>query len=657
MSEKDRFTLFCPIRGRLSVTGKSKDGLKPLEEKYRVDALTHLVNLGYPKENFVVEPIITKLGNEGRNSLRADFAVLEVPYEKSMNEKDIQKYALILGEVKRDSKDAKKAERYQVEPLLGFAKNTQCVAVYWDNVNQFCFWREYDSSNKVSILQAPIEMLPNFGQKPGTKALTFADLREEPPMKEMFKEIEDILHVEGFSESKRFQVMLQLLLSKIYDELEAMNGNSLNYVMCMQDYRMLKYSSKAAFNEYSGLVTEAVNYYQNHLPEKLDTLPIINTNILYKLASIISPYKFTSASHSVVQDFYMYFARGIYRWDLAQHFTPPAVTNFIIDIISPTWKQNVLDPACGSADFLASAYRRGVESGYKNYADNIHGFDISKESVQIAVLNMILNGDGKSNISEKNSLDLVDSESDSWDIVVCNPPFGRKILERKSSILRRFNTGHKYQNSSNSFEILDKQESGILFTELCLKITKPGGRIAIVLPNGYLGNISNDYYELRKLILKYAKVAAIIALPRFTFKSSGADVSASILFLEKRKNALQTVPEEEDYHVAVHIIDNVGWSTGDKKASPTYKRNKVDGSIILDSNQEPILESDFDNILEDICSSKAKDSFSWLAEPSSIMLPANTNTKKSYGYSIHINNILKDEYLTLDAKRYSKKIC
>ena len=73
----DNLHIICPVRGQLKVKKKSKDGLTPKEEFFRVEAIKYLINLGYPKENFYIEPIVKKFGNGGRNSFRSDFAILK----------------------------------------------------------------------------------------------------------------------------------------------------------------------------------------------------------------------------------------------------------------------------------------------------------------------------------------------------------------------------------------------------------------------------------------------------------------------------------------------------------------------------------------------------------------------------------------------------
>lgn len=144
MTALTKLTLTCPVRGQLKAAGKSKDGLTPSEEFQRVQAIRHLVRKGYPIENFIIEPVIKRFGNSGRNSFRSDFAVLDAPVQ-SVNIKnidDVLAHALVLCEVKRQNKDSDYVKKTQVEPLLDFAKKDNCIALYWDNVEQRVFWEE-----------------------------------------------------------------------------------------------------------------------------------------------------------------------------------------------------------------------------------------------------------------------------------------------------------------------------------------------------------------------------------------------------------------------------------------------------------------------------------------------------------------------------------
>ena len=631
------------------MTGRSADGLTPSEERFRVEAIKYLVDRGYPKENFVIEPVVKKFGNGGRNSFRADFAVLDVPVSSVAHGVDaLLDHALLLAEIKRDNASAEAAKVYQVKPLLGFAAKDTCVAVYWDNVEQRVFWQTNDDGVRV-VHEGPIANLSPFGQNPGAKALLAEELRTDANLRDIFNRIEDVLHSSSIGPSRRFTVMLQLLLAKLHDEHghPAASGEPL----IIQDYRALGVSVDVARQTFTDLLQDAARYYERHLPEPVSAKLDVPDGAFLEILAILAPNKITAMRHSVIQDFYMYFAKGLYKWDLAQYFTPPALTDFIIDVINPQWNEDVRDPACGSADFLTAAFRRG--QNYPDYASRVWGADVSAEAVQVAVLNMVLNGDGKSNIKKEDSLKSIGSQKGKWDVLVCNPPFGIRILEKRPDVLKHFDLGREQEQTADGWrstkKVLASQETGLLFAEACIQMARPGtGRVALVVPNGYLGNRSPRYVQAREWLLRQARIAAIVALPRFTFKGSGADVSASVIFLERRSEPLARLKESEVYDIGIQVVDRVGWNTGDKKGLPLYKRDPGDGTYLLDDNSYPILDSDFSKALNGLRRSDASQDFPWLTKN------AETNADGD-AWSVSSDTIIQDPFLTLDPKRLNKK--
>ena len=115
----------------------------------------------------------------------------------------------------------------------------------------------------------------------------------------------------------------------------------------------------------------------------------------------------------------MKFAKDLYKWDMAQYFTPTTVTDFLVDIVNPQFGEHIADPACGSADFLVAAFR--IARKYNpGFADCIWGIDNSSNAVQVAVLNMLLNGDGKTNIIKDDSLENIEKYIEKFDVLTCN---------------------------------------------------------------------------------------------------------------------------------------------------------------------------------------------------------------------------------------------
>jgi type I restriction enzyme M protein len=651
MTLSNKLTLKCPVRGVLKTSKKSKDGLSASEEYYRVEAIKFVTSLGYPTENIKIETIIKKFGNSGRNSFRCDFAVLDVPVS-SLRTSDIDEvlsHSILLCEVKRDNNASDYVKHTQVKPMLDFSTLDKCLGLYWDNVEQRVFWQEF-KNGKREIKEAPLSFLPEYGNSIKTKQLTFNDTKPSDSLVEAFTRIEDILHQAAFDPEKRYEIILQLLLAKIFDE-HAFVGRP-DKPLGIQDYSVLGTPSGTAKQKFEKILSKAVSYYEKHLPNKIPASIPISGDTLLDILKILAPIKITHSKRSIIQTFYMKFARDLYRWDLAQFLTPTTVTDFIVNVLNPQFGDHVCDPACGSADFLVAAFHIGREYN-PGYADCVWGIDNSANAVQIAVLNMVLNGDGKTNIKKADSLETVNEEQNRYDIMVCNPPFGTKIVERRSSVLRNFELGYEYKKSkSEKFEktnkLLDAQESGLLFAEVCVKKCKKGGRIGIILPNGYLGNRSNKYRVFREWLLKQTKLSAICSFPRFTFKSSGADVSASVLFLEKRETPLTDLGFE-DYSFAVELIEKVGWEAGNKKGAPIYCRNPEDGSLLVNDEGDLVVDADFDSALNRIRSGSAADYFEWLAEGQS-------PTEDTNSWSLPIKTVLDDPDLTLDPKRYCRKV-
>lgn len=645
-------TLECPVRGLLKASKKSKSGLTPSEEYFRVEAIKYLIEKGYPAENFKVEPVIKKFGSAGRNSFRSDFLVLDVPVN-SIDTSDIDKlleHAIVICEVKKDNAKADYVKHTQVKPMLDFSKLDRCIGLYWDNIEQRVFWQE-KKNGKREVKEGPLLTLPNYGNKIQAKPITFNDTKPTDSLIDVFVRIEDVLHQAAFDQERRYEIILQLLLAKIFDE-HAYEGRP-NEALVIQDFSILGTSANIVKEKFDKNLAKAIVYYEKHLPKKIPLTTGLTGDTIIEVLKILAPIRITHSKRDVVQTFYMKFAQDLYRWDLAQYFTPTLVTDFIVNVMNIQFGDHVFDPACGSADFLVAAFHVGRTFNH-GYADCVWGVDNSDNAVQVAVLNMVLNGDGKTNIRKGDSLEEINNSKDRYDIVLCNPPFGTKIVEKRLSVLRNFDLGHEWVvNEDGSFskteKLLTSQETGLLFVEVCVKqVRSESGRIGIILPNGYLGNRSNKFRLFREWLLRHCKLVGMVSFPRFTFKTSGADVSASVLFLEKRSEPLEKLIEE-DYQFFVELIENLGWEAGNKKAAPIYKRSINDGSFIIDDDGDFIIDSDFDLAVKRIRSSSAASDFDWLVEGQGKQDTAGS-------WSVSISEVLNDLDLTLDPKRYCKKV-
>ncbi|MEU6036117.1 N-6 DNA methylase [Actinomadura sp. NPDC047616] len=609
--------------------------------------IRHLLSLGYPKEQITTEAIVYRLGNAGRNSLRTDVVVYDISAEEARNMKteDRLLHAVVLGEVKRDNTDASKAKETQVKPLLGPAKRG-ALAIYWDDVEQRVFWHDREKR----VREAPLAALPRYGESfRGAPKLTFSDLKSPGSLLDLFARIEDVLHADAIDKETRYTVMLQLLLAKLFDEMEYVDRP--NDALNLQDPIALGMPHEITEKAFNAVLTKAVEYFGAKLPKSVPNRVQVKGEALRQSLTLLADRNLSQASPRLVQDFYMKFAKDLYRWDMAQYFTPTTLSDFIVELVAPSKTDRVKDPAAGSADFLMATHRR--RTGKRSLVNTLFGADNNVTAVQVAELNKVLQGATDTEITLEDSLANVDAQhnNERYDVVICNPPFGTNITEKHITTLAKFDLGHEWIVDSKGRlqrdnKIRKAQQKGILFLEACVRMVKPDGRIAIILPNGYLANRSSQYLVLREWLLRHCRIAAIVAFPRFTFKQSGADVSASVILLEKRKTPLADSKETDSYAVAVEMVEKVGWEVGNKGGRPTWKRAPEDGTeIVIDG--EKVLDQDLTGVLQRLRSSDARTYFSWLGGQGEL--------HPGSGWAIPIERIIADPKLTLDPKRHSRK--
>jgi len=338
------------------------------------------------------------------------------------------------------------------------------------------------------------------------------------------------------------------------------------------------------------------------------------------VASEIAKYSFLDATVDVKGTAYETIVSNTLKQEAGQFFTPRNVIKCMVEMLNPTVNSRVLDPACGSGGFIvmvldhvrrqitknmypelegalleAKANTDAVNDKVREYAENmIFGFDFDPDLKKAAKMNMVMAGDGHSNIYNINSLEYpngtlpdvpkvtasvaksVEQKGDldacdsayslenamgKFDCIFTNPPFGSKV-EVASSI-------------AENYELKAFTAPEVLFIEQCYNFLKPGGKMGIVLPDGILGNPNTEV--VRKWILEHFKLLASVDLPVETFLPQ-VGVQASLLFLQK-KTAMERLvdPNSEMYDVFMAIAEKVG---KDRRGNVIYEKDD-DGAEIL----------------------------------------------------------------------------
>ena len=440
-----------------------------------------------------------------------------------------------------------------------------------------------------------------------------------------FKRCHDYLYGNEGRKKDAFWELLNLIFCKIYDEKRRYLCAERNETYRRQFWVGVKESNspegqaavakriKAIFEQ---LKTDAIF---SEVFAGNEQISLSDKGIAY-VASEIAKYSFLDATVDVKGTAYETIVSNTLKQEAGQFFTPRNVIKCMVEMLNPTVNSRVLDPACGSGGFIvmvldhvrkqitknmypelsdaileAKANTDVVNDRVREYAENmIFGFDFDPDLKKAAKMNMVMAGDGHSNIYNINSLeypngslpdipkvtasvaksveqkgDLTDCDTayaldnamGKFDCIFTNPPFGSKV-EVASTI-------------AENYELKAFTAPEVLFIEQCYNFLKPGGKMGIVLPDGILGNPNTEV--VRKWILEHFKLLASIDLPVETFLPQ-VGVQASLLFLQK-KTALERLvdPNSEVYDVFMAIAEKVG---KDRRGNVIYEKDD-DGAEIL----------------------------------------------------------------------------
>ncbi len=308
------------------------------------------------------------------------------------------------------------------------------------------------------------------------------------------------------------------------------------------------------------------------------------------------------------------------RGEQGQFFTPRNIVKFAVSLLDPNENESVIDPACGSGGFLiiavedvwnkmkGTAQKRGfkkvwVEDKQQSYANKqVRGLDKDSFLTKVTKAYMAIIGDGRGGIFCENSLE----PSTKWksktrekiqlnyfDLLFTNPPFGSKIPVKEKEILETFNLGYKWSKKENgktwkkTLKRNKKQPPQILFIERCLELLKPGGKMAIVLPDGVLGGSKVGYVAY--FMISQAKLLALIDLPKEAFQPS-TSTKTHLVFLQKKTEEEKKQNKESDTFMA--IVSVVGH---DSKGKTLFKNEN--GERVLNDDL-PIVLSNYTEFKE-----------------------------------------------------------
>lgn len=209
--------------------------------------------------------------------------------------------------------------------------------------------------------------------------------------------------------------------------------------------------------------------------------------------------------------------------DAGQFRTPRHIIDFIVAVVNPVKTDTILDPACGTAGFLISAFKHIKEKNNlelnpderKRLIKNFVGYDISPDMVRLSLVNLYLHGFSDPHIWEYDTLSSEERWNESFDVILANPPF----MSPKGGIRPH----KKFSISSNRSEVL--------FVDYIAEHLNPKGKAGIIVPEGVIFQSGSAYKDLRKMLVDNY-LYAVVSLPSGIFNPYSG-VKTSILFMDK----------------------------------------------------------------------------------------------------------------------------
>ena len=555
---KEVYYVKCQIR--------DKDIKLTDEELVRQLYINKLINeYNYPKEKMELEYSVSF----GREKKRADIVIFDKLATTS---------PYIIVELKKPKlKDGK-------EQLKSYCNATGAPIGVWTNGGQISFYHRKDPN-----FFEDLPNIPTFDEKLSdilSERWTIDDLiskdkliTEKKSLKDLILEMEDeVLANAGVDV---FEEVFKLIFTKLYDEMES-GRNETRHL----EFRNYGDTETELKDKIQKLFDKAKNKWDGVFSEEAKIL--LSPSHLSVCVSSLQDVKLFNSNLDVVDDAFEYLMSKSSKGEKGQYFTPRYVIDMCVKMLNPKPDETMIDPASGSCGFPVHTIfyvwkqilkEKGIEQSHlftsqekpaecTDYVNsNVFAIDFDEKTVRVARTLNLIAGDGQTNVLHLNTLDYerwedttktedwTDTYNEGWkklkklrttknsdysfefDILMANPPFAGDIKE--SRIIAKYELG---KNAKGKYQ--SKVGRDILFIERNLNFLKPGGRMAIVLPQGRFNNTSDKY--IRDFITEHCRILAVVGLHGNVFKPH-TGTKTSVLFVQKWDDKL--CPKKEDYPI------------------------------------------------------------------------------------------------------------
>ncbi len=569
--------------------------LKPEEVVRQLYALRLMEQYGYTKQRLTFEYPVSF----GREKKLADIVIFD---------KDRVQTPYIVIELKKPKLQDGKSQ------LRSYCNATGAPIGVWTNGGKISYYHRKDPNYFESITDIPKaqqSLKDIIGERFTLKDLFIRDkiANDYKSLKDIILEMEDeVLANAGVDV---FEETFKLIFTKLYDEycsskdkpiidfrldsslpeehyndfektkeaLADLNDKSFR----VMEFRNTGETDTELKNKIQKLFDQAKDQWHGVFPEGA-TFDLSDSHLAVCLSSL-QDIKLFNSNLQVVDEAFEYLVNKSAKGEKGQYFTPRHVIDMCVQMLNPKRGEYMIDTASGSCGFPVHTIfkltgqlftNREIPSQDKQDIMKIFGIDFDEKAVRVARTLNLIAGDGETNVIHLNTLDYTrwedKTEDRKWvsvygrgferleklrkqkgankefnfDILMANPPFAGDIKE--SRIFHQYKLGFKAEGKSQN-----KVGRDILFIERNIDFLKPGGRMAIVLPQGRFNNVSDKY--IREYIMQRGRILSVVGLDTNTFKPHTA-AKTSVLFFQKWDEEL--CPQVEDYDIFFAVSEQSG---------------------------------------------------------------------------------------------------
>ncbi|BAZ54167.1 type I restriction modification system, N-6 DNA Methylase [Nostoc sp. NIES-4103] len=569
----------------------------------------------YPVSRITVEYIVTF----GREKKKADIAI---------SDKDRPNVPYIIVELKKPKlKDGK-------EQLRSYCNATGAPIGIWTNGDQISYYQRKNPNYFEDITD-----IPNANQTLAdilNVRFTLDDLikkdklvNEKKSLKALIEEMEDeVLANAGVDV---FEEVFKLIFTKLYDEWLSGRGN--NRHTRLLEFRNTGQTDTALKNKIQDLFDRAKKHWEGVFSE--DSKIALTVSHLSICVSSLENVKLFNSNLDIVDEAFEYLINQSSKGEKGQYFTPRYVIDMCVKMLNPQEDEYMIDTAAGSSGFpvhtIFHVWKQILDDEEikvsnlfsledkpyrceKYVQEKVFAIDFDEKAVRVARTLNLIAGDGQTNVLHLNTLDFASwdevTRDEDWqniyfegfkrlkklrrnkdsykefqfDILMANPPFAGDIKEPQ--IIHRYDLAKKPNGGWQS-----KVGRDILFIERNLDFLKPGGRMAIVLPQGRFNNSSDK--DIRDFIAERCRILAVVGLHGNTFKPH-TGTKTSVLLVQKWNDdpkAGALCPRVDDYNIFFATMRKSG---KDNSGEKIWRR-------VLSSSEERLSEQEKEKIfLQDI---------------------------------------------------------